>query len=882
MATTLALPFIAPNLIDRDNELAHILAALTSDTPLLTIVGPGGAGKTHLSVRAARQLQSEFERVVFVDLSAAKTEMVLPMVLQQLELPSSDNVVAQLAYIFSQHKTLLILDNFETVLEAAPRINELLGHCPSLRILVTSRSHLGLRAESCLPLPPLVTNPKDAPAVDFFVKRVQTLQPQFRLQGQEEDIYKLCQRLDGLPLALELAAACVPAMTPAALLEHLVSHPSLPEVTVRDLPLRQQNLYRLVTSSVSLLGVREQTFFCRLGVFAGSFSLEAARPVTDAESLGLDVTATLIKLCEHSLIVAEPVVPPRYKLLETIRAVALEMLSDPDPFADAQSETPLVQAQRRHLEYYLGFSRENYKLAQIQGQELALALLMLEQLNIAVAVRWSAQQSDVLKELGLRLLLNTAQMWDSKSQIREVLDLFDLYSLDHTHLINHSYPASLQIQWYTGRVGYLTEVGYTSEAVKCGLVALELVVSQGSSEDAARMNIQLGNAYLRQSDFAKALEYFDSSAQLARHLGHRDLLMKTINNRGNVYKQLGDTLKARACYEEALQIARELDDRRMQVMVSGNYAVTWIHEDKYHTIVLLEEALAFARKAAYENDAAYILQNLSELYFRTDQFEKAKICAGESLSVRKIYGDIYNIAWMFSTLGFYTDNQDGDLAKQYFQESQRLFVQLGLPVNAAYVKSLAARRLNDNSSKASAIHLETMRIILSASLVEAEYMTACLDALLELEVKVGRLQEAAVLWGAIQKLGVFDKEAMLASEALVQLTANMDEAVFEESVERGKTINLNDLYKELRQRWTPAKTGEQKMPAQTHIQMDALSLRQLEVLKLVAQGYSSKKIAKTFGLSEPTVKYHLNAIFNKLGVNSRAEAVAQATQRHLL
>jgi predicted ATPase/DNA-binding CsgD family transcriptional regulator len=880
MATP-TLPFTAPNLIDRDKELTYITTALTGETPLLTIVGPGGAGKTHVSVRVARQLQAQFERVVFVDLSLAKAEQVLSVVLQHLGVPASENALEQLAYVLSQKKTLLVLDNFETVLSAASEVNALLARCQTLRVLVTSRSRLGLRAESCLPLPPLVTAPKDAPAVDFFVRRVQTLQPHFRSEGQEADIYKLCQRLDGLPLALELAAACIPAMTPAALLEHLGSHTSLPEVTVRDLPLRQQNLYQLVVSSVSLLGVREQNFFCRLGVFVGSFSLEAAKAVTDSEALGLEVAATLIKLCEQSLVVAEPVSPPRYRLLETIRAVALEMLSDPDPFAEAQSETPLLQVQRRHLEYYLGFSRENYKLVQTQGQDSALAILTVEQLNIAVAVRWAAQQNDAPKELGLRLLLNTAWIWESKSQVREVLDLFDLYSLDHSHLIDHNYPASLQIQWYTNRVGYLAEVGYTSEAVKCGLVALELVISLGSTEDAARMNIQLGNAYLRQNDFAKALEYFDNSAQLAQQLGHRDILMKTINNQGNVYRQLGDTLRARACYEEALQIARELGDQRMQVMVSGNYAITWIHEDKYHTVALLEETLAFARKAAYQNDTAYILQNLSELYFRTAQTEKAKIFAEESLSIRKVYGDIYNIASMFTTLGFHADVQDVDLANQYFQESQNLFVQLGLPVNAAYVRSLAARRVHHDLPKAALVHLETMQSVLGVSLIEAEFMTSCLDALLELEVKAGRLQEAAVLWGAIQKLGVFDKEAILTGEALVQLTAGLDETTFEAAVEHGKQIDLKKLYDELRQRWNTSDKIEQP---KTFVQPKAevLSVRQLEVLRLVAQGYSSKKIAKTFGLTEPTVKYHLTSIFNKLGVNSRAEAVAQAAQRQLL
>jgi predicted ATPase len=870
------LPFIAPNLIDRDKELAHITTALTADTPLLTIVGPGGVGKTHLSVRTAQKLQAQFERVMFVDLSVAKVDTVLPMVLQQLELPGSDNILGQLAYVFSQHKTLLILDNFETVLEAAPQINELLAQSPSLRVLVTSRSRLGLRSESCLPLLPLVTDPKDAPAVDFFVRRVQTLQPHFRLECHEADIYKLCQRLDGLPLALELAAACIPSMTPGALLEHLGSHTSLPEVTVRDLPLRQQNLYQLVVSSVSLLGVREQNFFCRLGVFVGSFSLEAASAVTDAEALGLDATATLIKLCEHSLVVAEPVSPPRYKLLETIRAVALEMLSDLDPFAEAEAETTLQQTQRRHLEYYLGFSREKHKLLQTHQGE-AFVALEAEQANISVAVRWAAQQTNELKEFGLRLLVNTILVWHSKGQIKEALAHFDLFPLDR------SYPASLQILWFSKRATFLTDAGSIPEAVELGQEALELAKVYGNSEDSARITNQLGYAHLRQGQFAKALEYFETSAHLAEQLGNREILLVTINNRGNVYKGLGDTLKARACYEAALQIARELGDQRKQAVLLGNVAVTWQHEDNHRAMTRLEEALEFARQAANQNDIALILQNLSFFYFRTNQFEKAKTFAEESLAIRKTYGDVYNIASTLSNLGIYTcHHNEDDLGRHYFQESQLLFQQLGLAVNVAHVKSLAASHLENDPFKAASVHLETMQIILGFSLIEAEYMTNCLDALLRLEVKAGRLREAAVLWGAIQKLGVFDKEEMLTSEAIVQVTAGLDKETFELAVERGKSINLKDLYQELRQRWAPANTSEQKISVQTQTHTDALSVRQLEVLKLVAQGYSSKKIAKTFELSEATVKYHLNSIYNKLGVNSRAEAVAQATQRHLL
>jgi predicted ATPase/DNA-binding CsgD family transcriptional regulator len=870
---TLALPFIAPNLIDRDKELAHIIAALTGDIPLLTIVGPGGAGKTHLSVRAAQQLQTQFERIVFVDLSVAKVETVLPMVLQQLELPGSDNILGQLAYVLSQHKTLLILDNFETVLEAASHINDLLARCPNLCILVTSRSRLGLRAESCLPLPPLETDPKDAPAVDFFVKRVQTLQPHFRLEGHETDIYKLCQRLDGLPLALELAAACIPAMTPGALLGHLGSHTSLPEVTVRDLPLRQQNLYQLVVSSVSLLGVREQNFFCRLGVFVGSFSLEAARAVTDAEALGIDAVATLIKLCEHSLVVAEPVTPPRYRLLETIRAVALEMLSDPDPFADVQSETPLLQAQRRHLEYYLEFANKNYDSSKGYSKQFSPASLEPEYPNICAAVRWAAQQGEPFDEPGLRLFLNTAWFWNVKGYTSEAHQFLGSFS--------GQYQPSVQAHWLQLRAAFCISVGYIKESLQLGQEALELSRHLGDTKKCAEILNQLGISYARHSDYVKALEYFDESAHVAEQIGDIANVCSTINNRGVIYNQMGEYLKARACFEKALAFAKETLDEHTQLLYKGNVATTWVHEDKVCALALLEETVKLAKQLGSQNVLATSLKSISGLHFQAGNLCEAQATAEESLNVRKLYGDMYGVAATLGKLGVYAQyQQHNETAATHFQESQMLFQKLGALVNAAHVKSLFARQFHDDPSKAVPIHLETVRVILTTSLIEAEYMTDCLDALLDLEVKAGRWQEATVLWGAIQKLSVYDKDVMWSRAGLNQLEETLDKETFEGAVERGKMVDLNELYKELCQRWMPDKTSEQNTLVQ--MQTDALSVRQLEVLKLVAQGYSSKKIAKTFDLSEATVKYHLNSIYNKLGVNSRAEAVAQATQRHLL
>jgi DNA-binding CsgD family transcriptional regulator/Tfp pilus assembly protein PilF len=662
-------------------------------------------------------------------------------------------------------------------------------------------------------------------------------------------------------------------MTPGALLEHLGSHTSLPEVTVRDLPLRQQNLYQLVVSSVSLLGVREQNFFCRLGVFVGSFSLEAASAVTDAEALGLDATATLIKLCEHSLVVAEPVSPPRYKLLETIRAVALEMLSDLDPFAEAEAETTLQQTQRRHLEYYLGFSREHAS-AEPQNK---LTLFEREFPNSCLAIRWAATQNESLKELGLRLLVNTAWFWNVKGYIAEGLNYFNLYS------VHRNYPAALLTKWFHGRAYFLVEAGHVSESLQFGHEALELAQSLENLTTCADISILLGYTYLKQCDFSKALEYYEKAAHLREQLGNSASLPILTNNRGSVYRQLGDTVRARSCFEEALKGARELGDVQAQAMYLGNVAITWMYEDKYYAIKLLEEALEFARQVDNQRETAMILQNLSELFYKTNQLDKAQALAQESLAIKKTLGDLYNIALILSNLGIYAQHvQDNDTALQYFRESQELFRKLGAPMREAGAKSLAARHWHDDPPKAFKVHSEAMQIILRDSLIDAEYMTVCLDALLDLEIKVGRLPEAAVLWGAIQKLAVYDREVMWSREGLGQLEQTLDKETFELAVERGKTINLNDLYQELRQRWTPANTSEQKISVQTQTHTDALSVRQLEVLKLVAQGYSSKKIAKTFGLSEPTVKYHLNSIYNKLGVNSRAEAVAQATQRHLL
>ncbi len=421
------LPIARGRLIDREREVALVRELLMrEDVGVVTLTGPGGVGKTRVAIQVASELASQFkDGVAFVSLALLKTpELVvqtLALALQVSETPGQALSESLLNYLRSR-QLLLVLDNVEQIISAAPLATQALEGAPQLKVLVTSREALRLIPERVVPLQPLsLPEPEQfqdletlaqIPSVALFLERARAVNPGFALTTDNAvAIIGICRRLDGLPLALELAAARLSVFGPDALLARMEHRLPLLTQGARDLPLRQQTLRNTLAWSYDLLSEREQQVFRHLAVFVGSFSLEAAESVcTDELHDGDEVMERVTELLAKSLI--EPAdasgAVPRFRMLDMVKEYALEQLA-------ASGEEEAVK--RQHADYYLHLAEtaERHLLRPERG--VWLERLDREHDNVRAALTWSSENAAV--EIGLPLAGALAWYWYLRGNLQE-------------------------------------------------------------------------------------------------------------------------------------------------------------------------------------------------------------------------------------------------------------------------------------------------------------------------------------------------------------------------------------------------------------------------------------------------------------------------------
>ena len=561
------LPTPGSVIVGRDKEIGEAKGLLLrKEVRLVTVTGPAGIGKSRLAVEVARDIQGHFPSgAYFIPLGAVSDPNAIVNILAQTlgvrETAAQPQLETLKDYFrnFLGAPMLLLIDNFEHLLASAPVLAELMAVAPNLKLLVTSRAALHVSHEHEFPVPPLaLPDAKSLPpleqlsqysAISLFIQRAEAVKPDFKLnEDNAVAVAEICSRLDGLPLAIELAAARTKLLSPSAMRTRLASRLQLLTGGARDLPARQQTLRQAIDWSYDLLNTFEQKLFRRLSVFVGGCTLEAAESVCDTkQDLGLDILDGMSSMVDKSLMrqIEHGDGEPRFVMLETIREYALEKIAESGEEA---------QTRRAHAAYCLVLAEEGAAEDTSANQKEWMDRLELEHENLRAALEWLTETGIV--EWGLRVGVALFRFWEMREYLAEGREwLGKLLKLEGASAHN---DARLRALFAAGILAAEQGDFVVSDALFNE--NLEMARSTGDNRSMAiSMNAMAVNARDR-GDFAASEVLFEASLVFWRELHDGLAVARGLSNLASIVKLQQNYVRARSLYEESLSIFRELGD----------------------------------------------------------------------------------------------------------------------------------------------------------------------------------------------------------------------------------------------------------------------------------------------------------------------------------